>query len=157
MVERTAHELSCLIDTLELTDGDPAFVQLGGPYSIVAKELSGKDYEAHHIPPQSTFDESLGKSLPTIAITKEDHSLTSSYRGRMGSKRGSFLPGGPSKQTHKSLIIDALKDGYLAEMVRNEVYEFRRDYGTRYDGGLKQYILSMIDYIKSSGIPNVRN
>jgi len=38
-------------------------------------------------------------------------------------------------------------------MVRNEVYEFKDAFGTRYDGGLKQLIQAMIDYIKSVGIP----
>ena len=120
------------------------------------KELKGSGYEAHHIPPQSVFEKDLGKNLPTVAITKADHELTSSYKGRMRSGTDSLLPGGPPPQKHKDSLKEALNHGYLAEMVRNEVYEFRRDYGTRYDGGLKQFIHAMIDYVQTSGVPSTR-
>lgn len=150
------HELTTLIDSMELTDGDPAFTQLGGPYSQVKKQLTGTKYEAHHIPPQSVFAEGLRDKLPTVAITKDDHGRTSSYRGRMGAKKEPLLPGGPPPQKHKDLVLDALNQGFLPEMVRNEVYEFRRDYGTRYDGGLKQYIEAMIEFVKTNGVPATR-
>ena len=153
LVDRTVFELETLLETLDLTDGDPAFLQLGGPYSEVKKQTAGQGYEAHHIPPQSVFDESIRQHLPTIAITKEDHGRTSSYRGRMRAKARSFLPDVDAPKRHKERLIENLERGFLAEMVRNEVYEFKDAFGTRYNGGLKQLIQAMIDYIKSVGIP----
>lgn len=151
--ERTLFELDVLEADLKLTDGDSSIMQVGGYDSEVTKVTKGSGFESHHIPPQSIFTDQRG-NLPTIAITKEDHKKTSSFSGRMGHRYEPIIPGGNTDHPkHKQSITDSVDQGFLAEMIRNEIYEIREAFGSKYDGAIKQYLDAMRDYIKKNGVP----
>lgn len=152
VAQRTIHELETLMSSLDLTDGDPDTMQVGGTHREVKKVTKGTGYQSHHIPARSAFDENAD-DLPTIAITDEDHKLTSSFGGRMNKSYDLVFGADEGKAKHKDSVKQLLDQGMLAEVIRDEVYEFQRDYGTKYDGGLKQYIQSMIGFLKRNGMP----
>jgi hypothetical protein len=126
--QRTVFEIVTLKNTLELTDGDPTVLQAGGLYRDIKKSVDSKLYEVHHIPPQSVFDEKFA-SLPAIAMLKEDHAGTSSFRGRMGRTYTTYFPSGVSDSQYKQEITDLINRGMLAEAIRNEIYEIRNEFG----------------------------
>ena len=49
-----------------------------------------------------------------------------------------------------------IEQGLLAEEIRNEIYELRAMFGSKYDGAIKEYLNSMIGYISDNGMPNVK-
>ena len=68
------HELNILQEILDLTDGEPGVLQLGGYHGEVKKDASkvAEKFESHHIPSQGALADNAD-NLPTIAISKEDH------------------------------------------------------------------------------------
>lgn len=160
-VARALRELNALEDTIDLTEGDPAYAQLGGRYGDIKGELEG--YEAHHIPPQSVdqSDEVVTPDdLPAICITKADHTQTSSYAGRMRRKElpSPYSVGDtPSPLTYKQRLIAQINDGYYTDTFRNEVYEIKQKFGDRYDGAIRQAIQANRNYIKQYGNPHKKS
>lgn len=152
LVVRTIIELAALRYSLELTDGDPCVMQLGGAYRDVKKSADSALYEAHHIPPQCVFDEKR-YALPAIAMLKEDHAKTSSFRWRMNKAYQSIFPDDNTHARYKESVLELLSRGMLAEAVRNEVYEIRESFGARYDSALRQYLDYLTEYLITRGIP----
>jgi len=153
--ERTLFELDTLERDLGLTDGDSSVIQVGGYDRDVTTMIKGRGYESHHIPPQSVFEDKRG-NLPTIALTKEDHEKTSSFRGRMKHRYKPHIPGGAAEfPTHKQSVQENVEQGFLAEMIRNEIYEIREAFGSKYDGAIRQYLTAVRDYIRKNGVPKV--
>lgn len=153
--ERTLFELDVLENSLALTDGDPAVIQAGGYDKDVKKSVKDTGYESHHIPPQSVFAEKR-QNLPTVALTKEDHALTSSFRWRMLKRYKPYFPdGNTTYSNHKRDIQEHTAQGLLAEMIRNELYEIRKTFGNKYDGAIRQYLAAMRGYIRENGVPEV--
>lgn len=153
--ERTLFELDVLENSLELTAGDPSVIQAGGSDKDVKKRMKDTGYESHHIPPQSVFAETR-RNLPTVALTKEDHALTSSFRWRMQKQYKPYFPGeNAGIPKHKQDLQAHVEQGLLAEMIRNELYEMRETFGNKYDGAIRQYLAAMRDYIQENGVPEV--
>ena len=57
---------------------------------------------------------------------------------------------------HKQGIKDLIEQGLLAEAIRNEIYEIRAVFGSKYDGAIKEYLNAMREYINNNGVPNVK-
>ena len=154
--ERTVFELDTLLSTLDLSDGDSSFEQIGGSYKDVYNSLKeiGKssEYEVHHIPSRAVQDASP-RELPSIALTKEDHALTDSFRGRQNSKYESFLPSGYTKLSYRDRCANMIEDGEYAELVRNEIYNIKMQFGDRYDGAIKEYLENAKEYISKNDVP----
>ena len=155
LVGRTVLEFEALAESLELTDGDPGILQLGGPYSAVKKQVDSRLYEVHHIPPKAVFSDSR-YALPAIAMRREDHAKTSSFRARMRKSHESFLPGTAPYPKHADTIRDLVGKGMFAESVRNEIFEIRDAFGTRYDGAIRAFLQTMCQYISANGIPELK-
>lgn len=153
--ERTIFELDTLARELELTDGDPGVLQLGGYHRDVAGTVAGTGYQSHHIPAQSVFADNKN-GLPTIAMTAPDHRQTSSFGGRMNRPYRPFLPDGLEHPRHKDSVREQVEQGFLAEVIRKEIYELQEQYGDKYDGAIKQYIAAMKEYIRKNGVPKVK-
>lgn len=150
--ERTVFELESFLEEMEFSDGDSLIIQCGGAYKEVIKTTTGKQYEAHHIPAKSVFSDNM-RELPTIALTKEDHAKTSSFRWRMGHTYKPSIPSNIEVKPHKENVQEKIDQGLLAEAIRDEIYEIRDVFGDKYDGAIKQYIASMIEYIEKNGTP----
>ncbi len=150
--ERTVFELESFLEEMDFTDGDSSVIQCGGAYKEVTKTTTGKQYEAHHIPAQSVFSDNM-RELPTIALTKEDHEKTSSYRGRMRRKYKPFIPSNIDSPSHKGAVKEKVDQGLIAETIKDEILEIKDAFGDKYDGAIKQYIAAMIEYIKKNGTP----
>ena len=155
MIVRTSaiFDIETMRSDLELTAGDPAYAQFGGYHrNVTAEEPTG--YESHHIPSRSVQAENADL-LPAIAITKEDHQLTSSYSGRQRSRYSSFIPGGDSPLTYKESMEQKLAEGGsgYVQAVRDELYDLRVTTGHRYDGGIAAFLDAVVDMIASRGIP----
>lgn len=153
--QRTVFEITTLKNSLELTEGDSSIVQLGGVYRDVKKIVNSTLYEVHHIPPQSVFADNF-ESLPAIAMLKQDHAKTSSYRGRINKTYQPHLPSEVAYPQHKTGTKELIEQGLLAEAVRNEIYEIRAMFGSKYDGAIKGYLNSMLEYIRSNGVPKTK-
>lgn len=152
VAERTIFELNALAEGLELTDGDPDVLQIGGCHRDVKRMTSGTGYQSHHIPAKSVFLDNED-DLPTIAIAEDDHRLTSSFGGKMGRSYRPFIPGAAVFPRHKGSIVQQVERGFLAEVIRDEIYELREKHGAKYDGAIKQYIAAMVEYIRKNGVP----
>lgn len=155
IAKRTIFEMQAFIDTLDLTQGDPAIAQVGGVYRDVKKNVDSTLYEVHHIPPQSVFTDSFER-LPTIALLKEDHAQTSSYRGKMNKAYQPSFPDEAAYPKHKQIVRNLAGDGMFAEAVRNEIFEIRQTFGSKYDGAIAAYLSAMIEYIRCNGVPRVK-
>lgn len=153
--ERTIFELTVLEEQLDLTDGEAGIVQLGGFHGEVKEQLRGTGYHSHHIPAKVLLDVPMD-ALPTVALRAEDHRDTSSFGGRMGSRAKPLFPTREQGEKHGELVKEDLGKGFLAEIIRDEILEIRRECGTRYDGGLKQYIAAMKEFIRKNGVPKIR-
>lgn len=149
MTERTLFELATFRDTLELGDGDPNFPQVGGLYGEVAT-VSG--FERHHIPSNAVQDDHINH-LPVILISKEDHALTDSYRGKQRHVLESFLPSTNEKKIYREEVASDIDQGNYFEVVRNEIYNIIDRCGHRYDGAIKQYFAALEAYLKKNGVP----
>ena len=146
---RTIHELQTLRGTLDLTDGDSNVHQKGGRYGDLIKHKPD-GYEAHHIPPKSVNNENPN-DMPAIYLTEEDHAATDSYKGRMKSKSNeTILNIDDEKNTdsYKNRLTSQISEGNYAEAFRNEIYEIKDKFGSKYDGAIKQVIDSNIDRLK---------
>lgn len=148
--DRTIFEIQTLQKSLELTNGEANILQIGGIYKDIKKHVNSDLYEIHHIPPQSVFIEN-SKKLPAIAILKEDHAKTSTYRGKMKKSYRPFLPSEKKYLRYKLEIQALITQGLLAEAIRNEIYEIRDTFGSKYDGAIKQYFDSLLVYIQNKG------
>ncbi len=150
--ERTIFELESFLEEMDFSDGDSSIIQSGGSHKNVKNTVKGKGYESHHIPARSVFS-NKAEDLPTIALTEEDHTKTSSFKGRMRSKYKPFIPGNEDFPNHKGMVQQKVDEGLLAETIKDEIYEIRDTFGEKYDGAIKQYIAAMIEYIKKNGTP----
>ena len=146
-------EVETLREDLELGGGDSAFTQMGGYHGDVrTQDPSG--YESHHIPSRSVQERNADR-LPTIAITQDDHKLTSSYAGRQRHVYEPLFPGGPPSVSYKENVarkVDEGGTGYV-EAIRDEIYDLRIATGDRYDGGISAFLDAVVDMIASWGIP----
>ena len=150
--ERTIFELESFLEEMCFTDGDTSIIQSGGSHRDVRSIITGQQYESHHIPARSVFSDNAN-DLPTIALTKDDHTKTSSFRGRMGRTYKPFIPGNTEYPNHKGSIEEKVDQGLIAEIIKDEIFEIKDAFGDKYDGAIKQYIAAMIEYIKKNGTP----
>lgn len=143
-------EISSLRDDLELTKGDSDYVQAGGLY----KDLIGKynGYEIHHIPAKSVQDANA-RYLPAIALTAQDHSCTDSYRYKSNKTYDSFLPDSKEGHTYKDDAKDMISQGRYLDLVRDELYNIKDNFGDRYDGGIEEYLNCLYQQISENGVP----
>ena len=151
------HELDTLRDSLELTEGDPEVLQLGGFHGAVRKDVEKKaaHFESHHIPSQGALADDPD-NLPTIAISKDDHQLTDSYAGKQRKRYVSLFPDVPPSDAYKAGVIKEILEGKFAEIVRDEIYNIREQCGTKYDGAIAQYFDALKRYIEKNGVPKAR-
>ena len=151
------HELDTLRDSLELTEGDPEVLQLGGFHGAVRKDVEKKaaHFESHHIPSQGALADDPD-NLPTIAISKDDHQLTDSYAGKQRKRYISLFPDVPPSDAYKAGVIKEILEGKFAEIVRDEIYNIREQCGTKYDGAIAQYFDALKRYIEKNGVPKAR-
>ena len=158
MIERTSamFEIETLREDLELTGGTAGEVQLGGYHrDVQAQDPPG--YESHHIPARSVQDENAGW-LPAISISNEDHSHTSSYRGRQQHVYQPFIPSPVQPETYKQEVSSLVSEGgsgYI-RAVRNELYDLRSDTGHKYDSGISGLLDAYLDMFARRGIPGNR-
>ena len=143
-------EIFSIRDDLDLSSGDAEYVQAGGLY----KDLIGKyeGYEIHHIPAKSVQEENF-RYLPSIALTKEDHSHTDSYRFKSNKTYDSFLPDVNDGCTYKEDAKALIDNGEYLTLVRNELYNLKDNFGHRYDDGIKEYLDCLYQQISKKGIP----
>lgn len=146
----TLLEICSLRDDLELTNGDSDYVQAGGLY----KDLVGKykGYEIHHIPAKSVQYKNA-RYLPAIALTAQEHSCTDSYRYKSNKKYDSFLPDSADGNTYKEDAKDIISQGRYIDLVRDELYNIKDNFGNRYDGGIKNYLDCLYQQISEKGVP----
>lgn len=148
---RALYELNTLKDDLNLTEGDSNISQLGGLHKNVQGKLEG--FESHHIPAQSVQDVNA-RNLPSIALTKEDHSLTNSYRWKSNQKHDSFIPDILNNNgTYKEEAEKMIDNGNYTDLIRDEIYNIRDACGNKYDGAIKQYLNEVANMIATKGIP----
>ena len=62
-----------------------------------------------------------------------------------------FLPSEKKYLRYKLEIQALITQGLLAEAIRNEIYEIRDTFGSKYDGAIKQYFDSLLVYIQNKG------
>lgn len=158
MIARTSamFEIETFREDMELEEGDINFAQIGGYHKYVQK-MEPKGYESHHIPSQ-TVQAEKGKMLPALAITKEDHKLTSSYGGKQGKTYHSVFPDNVPEIKYKYSVSQKLEQGgsgYI-ELVKAELLDLRITTGHRYDGGISAYLDAVIDMLATRGIPKVK-
>lgn len=158
MIARTSamFEIETFREDMELDGGDTNFAQIGGYHKYVQK-WEPKGYESHHIPSQ-TVQAANGKMLPALAITKEDHKLTSSYGGKQRKTYHSVFPDNVSETKYKDSVSQKLEQGgsgYI-ELVKAELLDLRITTGHRYDGGISAYLDAVIDMLATRGIPKVK-
>lgn len=150
MTERALFELDTFINSLDLNDGDLSYPQVGGIYG---KMSSVPGFERHHIP-SSAAQEINKNHLPAILITKDDHKMTDSFRGKQRSRYDSFLPDVPKSPTYKDEVKNEISEGNYIEVVKAEIFNIIDTCGHKYDGAIKQYFEALREYIKSNGVPN---
>lgn len=149
---RALHDIVSISKDLELTDGDPEVTQLGGLHKKVQGQIDG--FESHHIPAKSVQDVNP-RDLPTIALSKEDHALTDSYRWKSNREYEPFLPDGLDEHpTYKQEAEEMIDSGKYTDLVRDELYNIRDTSGHKYDGAIKQYLNELSSMIAKDGIPN---
>ena len=148
---RALHDIVSISKDLELTDGDPKTTQLGGLHKDVQGQIDG--FESHHIPAQSVQDVNP-RDLPTIALSKEDHAQTDSYRWKSNREYEPFLPDGlDDHPTYKQEAEEMIDSGKYTDLVRDELYNIRDATGHKYDGAIKQYLNELSNMIAKDGIP----
>lgn len=148
---RALYDIVSISKDLELTDGDPEISQLGGLHKNVQGQIDG--FESHHIPAQSVQDVNP-RDLPTIALSKEDHALTDSYRWKSNREYEPFLPDGLNEHpTYKQEAEEMIDSGKYMDLVRDELYNIRDTSGHKYDGAIKQYLNELSNMIAKDGIP----
>lgn len=149
--QKSAHVYSIQTNySLELGDGDPNFPQVGGIYGEVA---TVQGFERHHIPSNAVQDDSKN-NLPIILISKEDHALTDSYRGKQRHVHNPFLPSAIEQKSYREEVASDIDQGNYFEVVRNEIYNIIDRCGHRYDGAIKQYFAALEAYLGKNGVPS---
>lgn len=148
------HEINTLEDTLGLTEGEAGVLQMGGFHGQVKKDVAKKaaQFESHHIPSQGVLADNPN-NLPTIAISREDHKLTDSYAGKQKKRYQSMFPDISESEAYKLGVIKEINEGHFIEIVRDEIYNIREQCGNKYDGGIKQYLEALREYIRKYGVP----
>lgn len=142
--------------TMSLEAGDPSVKQLAGIHKEVQRD-EGPGFESHHIPSAAALKQ-FGvdtKNWPTIALTKDDHSKTDSYRYKQRQRTEPLFPDSPKNGTYKEEAVALLdKPGGLFELVRDEILNIREQCGSKYDGAIAQYLDQIVEYIKKHGVPS---
>ena len=49
-----------------------------------------------------------------------------------------------------------IKEGRFVEIVRDEIYNLIDQFGHKYDGGIKQYLEALRQYIEKHGVPKAK-
>lgn len=150
------YEIESFRNTIDLGRGDPGYAQLGGYHKDV-KVQCPKGYESHHIPARSVQAEKADR-LPALAITKEDHKLTSSYSGKQRHRFHSVFPDDKSTLTYKEEVSKTIAEGgsgYVRAVI-NELYDLKNCVGDRYDGAIAAFLDAIIDLLASDGIPEAK-
>lgn len=140
-------------DSLNLGFGHPSVPQLGGYHGNVSKQ-DPKGYESHHIP-SNAAQKPNAKWLPALSITKEDHALTASYRGRQSSRYASVFSQSTHVPTYKETVIGNLKTGtvgYLHAM-KCEILDLKDATGSKYDGAISAFLDAVQDMLSTRGVP----
>lgn len=149
-------DISGIKSTMSLGAGDSSVKQLAGIHKEVQKN-DGPGFESHHIPSAAALKE-FGidtKNWPTIALTKEDHAKTDSYRYKQQRSTEPFFRDAPKNGTYKEESVKLLdRPGGLFELVRDEIYNIREQCGDKYDGAISQYLDQIVEYVKKHGVPN---
>lgn len=149
-------DITGIKSTMSLGEGDSSVKQLAGIHKEVQKN-DGPGFESHHIPSAAALKE-FGidtQGWPTMALTKEDHAKTDSYRYKQRKITEPFFPDSPKNGTYKEETIKLLdRPGGFFELVRDEIYNIREQCGEKYDGAIAQYLDQIVDYVKKNGVPN---
>lgn len=149
-----ARDVEGLRGTMDIGPGSAGVQQLSGAHKDVQKQ-EDSGYESHHIPAQSVLKE-YGvdtNEWPTIALTKEDHAKTDSYRGKQKHKT-EYIFGGGSTDTYKKEAIDLMnRPGGFFDLVRDEVLNIKAACGDKYDGAIDQYLKRIVEYVQKHGVP----
>lgn len=144
--------------TLDIGSGASGITQLSGAHKEVQKK-EGMGYESHHIPSKAALQE-FGVNTdewPTIALTKEDHAKTDSYRGKQRKTTKSVFDGKTS-DTYKKETIDMIdRPGGFFELVRDEILNIKEACGDKYDGAIDDYLKNIEEYVSKHGIPQKTN
>lgn len=144
---RTLYELNSFFEELDLTDGAENIIQEGGLYKDLKTHLG---YERHHIP-SCAVQEKNKNFLPAIAMTKEDHALTDSYRWKQNNKTTSLW--GEEFKEYKIEASNKISDNEYIELVKAEIFNVVESTGHKYDGGIKAYFQSLYTMIEKDGVP----
>ena len=144
---RTLYELNSFFEELDLTDGAENIIQEGGLYKDLKTHLG---YERHHIP-SCAIQEKNKNYLPAIAMTKEDHALTDSYRWKQNKKTTSLW--GEEFKEYKIEASNKVSDNEYIELVKAEIFNVVESTGHKYDGGIKAYFQSLYTMIEKDGVP----
>lgn len=155
-IEAFKRDIIGLQSTMDLSDGEQGIVQLSGIHDFV-RNNDGTGYESHHIPSAAVLKE-FGidtNQWPTIALRKEDHELTDSYKGKQRKVLRSEIDPQNAMGTYKEESINMIaSSGGLFQLVRDEIYNIKDACGDRYDGAIKQFFQQISSYIEKNGIPH---
>ena len=155
-VEAFKRDIIGLSRTMDLSEGEEGIVQLSGTHDYV-RNNDGLGYESHHIPSAAVLKE-FGidtNQWPTIALRKEDHELTDSYKGKQRKVLRSEIDPQNVMGTYKEESINMIaSSGGLFQLVRDEIYNIKDSCGDRYDGAIKQFFQQISSYIEKNGIPH---
>ena len=130
---------------------------MGGSYNTVKNYLRDhhfEGYEVHHIPSKAVVRE-WGSMyvLPAIALLKEDHAKTDSFRYKSRKKYTSFLPDVNESSSYMDLAHERLSEGEFFELIQIELLNIRDQCGKRYDGAIARYLDVLEQYISQNGYP----
>lgn len=154
-VDSFVTDVAGLKSTMSLGEGDSETKQLAGVHKQV-RQKDGPGFESHHIPSAAALKQ-FGidtDGWPTIALTKEDHAKTDSYRGKQSKKGQSIFPDAPQSGTYKEESVEMIaRGGGFFELVRDEILNIREQCGDKYDGAIAQYLDEIVAYVKKNGVP----
>ena len=150
-------QISEIRSTLELQTGDTHIHQLGGSYGTIRRWIQENHivgYEVHHIPSKAAV-RNWGTIyvLPAIALLKEDHAKTDSYRYKSLKKYKSFLPDVVEESSYIEDAKERISAEQLFELVKIELWNIRDQCGHRYDGAIQQYLDALEEYVNTHGLP----
>jgi len=144
---------------LDLTTGDSAVYQSGGSYGKIRRELATRriiGYEVHHIPSKAVVKRwGSTYSLPAIALLKEDHAKTDSFRYKSRIKHESFLPDVAVSSSYIDQAKERIGVAQLFELIRIELLNIRDQCGHKYDGAISQYLDALEAYILKHDYPQL--
>lgn len=144
--------------SLELTTGDPAVYQSGGYYGRIRQALSSRrilGYEVHHIPSKAVVKKwGSTYSLPAIALLKEDHVKTDSFRYKSRIKHASFLPDVTVSSSYIEQAKERIEIAQLFDLIRIELLNIRDQCGHKYDGAISQYLDALEEYVLKHDYPS---